>query len=135
MAITKIRNRNRPVRTHDIARLESAIEWLKGARRQAHDAGAYHAADYIARALKSTSGALNHARRFVGACDAKFHAPYQGCHCGSRICPCDRCAGLSTLKGAPESEEEIPPCAASMGCLCAGHARGNPADAACDTTE
>lgn len=29
----------------------------------------------------------------------------------------------------------IPPCAASMGCLCAGHARGNDADAACDTTE
>jgi hypothetical protein len=29
----------------------------------------------------------------------------------------------------------IPPCAASMGCLCAGHARGADADAACDTTE
>jgi hypothetical protein len=29
----------------------------------------------------------------------------------------------------------IPPCAAAMGCLCAGHARGNDPDAACDTTE
>lgn len=29
----------------------------------------------------------------------------------------------------------IPPCAASMGCLCAGHARGNPASDACDTSE
>jgi hypothetical protein len=31
--------------------------------------------------------------------------------------------------------EQIPPCAASMGCLCAGHARGQPADAPCDTAE
>lgn len=30
---------------------------------------------------------------------------------------------------------DIPLCAASMGCLCAGHARGNPASAPCDTTE
>jgi hypothetical protein len=29
----------------------------------------------------------------------------------------------------------LPACAASMGCLCAGHARGNPASDACDTTE
>lgn len=29
----------------------------------------------------------------------------------------------------------IPPCAASMGCLCAGHARGNDANAPCDTSE
>ncbi len=32
-------------------------------------------------------------------------------------------------------KKEIPRCAASMGCLCAGHARGNPASAACDTSE
>jgi hypothetical protein len=32
-------------------------------------------------------------------------------------------------------DESIPPCAASMGCLCAGHARGNDAAAACDTSE
>jgi hypothetical protein len=29
----------------------------------------------------------------------------------------------------------MPPCLRSMGCLCAGHARGNPANAACDTSE
>ena len=29
----------------------------------------------------------------------------------------------------------VPMCAAAMGCLCAGHARGNAADAPCDTTE
>lgn len=28
-----------------------------------------------------------------------------------------------------------PPCALEMGCLCAGHARGNPTSAACDTSE
>lgn len=31
--------------------------------------------------------------------------------------------------------KSIPPCAASMGCLCAGHARGNSANAPCDTRE
>lgn len=31
--------------------------------------------------------------------------------------------------------DNTPPCAAAMGCLCAGHARGNPASAACDTSE
>lgn len=30
---------------------------------------------------------------------------------------------------------DVPRCAASMGCLCAGHARGNPASAVCDTSE
>ena len=34
-----------------------------------------------------------------------------------------------------KDQEKIPPCAASMGCLCAGHARGDDADAACDTRE
>jgi hypothetical protein len=29
----------------------------------------------------------------------------------------------------------IPPCAEAMGCLCAGHARGNAADAPCDMSE
>jgi hypothetical protein len=29
----------------------------------------------------------------------------------------------------------IPPCAAQMGCLCAGHARGDAADAPCNTDE
>lgn len=31
--------------------------------------------------------------------------------------------------------EAVPVCLASMGCLCAGHARGNDASAACDTRE
>lgn len=30
---------------------------------------------------------------------------------------------------------KVPPCVSSMGCLCAGHARGNPATVACDTRE
>lgn len=30
---------------------------------------------------------------------------------------------------------DLPQCAIVMGCLCAGHARGNPASAACDTNE
>lgn len=34
-----------------------------------------------------------------------------------------------------EGHDVIPPCAASMGCLCAGHARGNSATAPCDTRE
>lgn len=33
------------------------------------------------------------------------------------------------------SSDKIPPCAASMGCLCAGHARGASADVPCDTRE
>lgn len=31
--------------------------------------------------------------------------------------------------------DDIPACAQSMGCLCAGHARGNPAGDPCDTRE
>jgi len=34
-----------------------------------------------------------------------------------------------------EQSAGLPPCARYMGCLCAGHARGNPADEACDTDE
>lgn len=33
------------------------------------------------------------------------------------------------------TDAEIPPCAEAMGCLCAGHARGNAARVPCDTTE
>lgn len=32
-------------------------------------------------------------------------------------------------------DDYAPACVASMGCLCAGHARGNAASAACDTSE
>lgn len=34
-----------------------------------------------------------------------------------------------------EAFGDVPPCAAQMGCLCAGHARGNAASAACDISE
>lgn len=37
--------------------------------------------------------------------------------------------------GVDEDEEELPQCAVAMGCLCAGHARGNPASAECNTNE
>lgn len=40
-----------------------------------------------------------------------------------------------SVEEALVEEEVIPSCAASMGCLCAGHARGNPATDACDTRE
>lgn len=33
------------------------------------------------------------------------------------------------------TEHVCPPCAVSMGCLCAGHARGNDATEPCDTSE
>lgn len=36
---------------------------------------------------------------------------------------------------AAGAAQGVPPCLASMGCLCAGHARGNPASVACDTSE
>lgn len=32
-------------------------------------------------------------------------------------------------------DRRIPPCAAAMGCLCAGHAYGDPVDSPCDTEE
>lgn len=32
-------------------------------------------------------------------------------------------------------KEAIPPCAAAMGCLCAGHARGDSPDLPCNTNE
>lgn len=36
---------------------------------------------------------------------------------------------------AEQNQEQISACVASMGCLCAGHARGDPATDACDTRE
>jgi hypothetical protein len=56
--------------------------------------------------------------------------PVHRCACGASLenetvlDECDACF-----------EKALPPCAASMGCLCAGHARGNPASARCDTSE
>lgn len=36
---------------------------------------------------------------------------------------------------AEHNQTNIPACVASMGCLCAGHARGNPVGDACDASE
>lgn len=50
----------------------------------------------------------------------------------------ERARALVTLAlgdGGKVPEAPIPPCAAAMGCLCAGHARGNPAEEPCDTSE
>lgn len=44
-------------------------------------------------------------------------------------------AAACLKSGGAAWPERAPLCARSMGCLCAGHARGNPASAACDTTE
>lgn len=46
-----------------------------------------------------------------------------------------RAALAGEWAGIARRAARVPPCAASMGCLCAGHARGNPADDACDTSE
>lgn len=34
-----------------------------------------------------------------------------------------------------DDDEPLPPCVLAMRCYCAGHARGNPASAPCDTNE
>ena len=34
-----------------------------------------------------------------------------------------------------DEEPELPLCVQAMGCYCAGHARGNPVDVECDTSE
>jgi len=44
----------------------------------------------------------------------------------------------ATTVGTPNAGpfgRALPQCAIAMGCLCAGHAQGNPASAACDTNE
>lgn len=48
----------------------------------------------------------------------------------------DRDAYKAALRRAKEQRAKpLPPCAVAMGCLCAGHARGDRADAPCDTSE
>lgn len=46
----------------------------------------------------------------------------------------DEAAAWRAAKDA-ETEDDVPACATSMGCLCAGHARGNLATDECDTNE
>jgi hypothetical protein len=41
----------------------------------------------------------------------------------------------SSFKAVIAAVVKIPPCAAAMGCLCAGHARGNSPQSPCDTSE
>ena len=47
---------------------------------------------------------------------------------------CEGC-GMQPPDLYPSARRVTPQCAASMGCLCAGHARGDSADAPCDTRE
>ncbi len=58
----KAKQRRRPVTVADEIGIESALNYLKAARTRLRTAGANNAAAYVARAIKSTQGALNHAR-------------------------------------------------------------------------
>ena len=55
------RQRRRPVSGSDVRKIVSAIDYLKIARDMLRDAGAHHAATYVARAIKSADGAARHA--------------------------------------------------------------------------
>jgi hypothetical protein len=58
----KAKQRTRPVTVADEMRIESAITHLSDARECLRLAQAGNAANYVARAIKSTQGALRHAR-------------------------------------------------------------------------
>lgn len=53
----------RAVTGGDVARIQGAINTLRRAKKTLRDAGAKKAAAYVARAMKSTEGALRHAER------------------------------------------------------------------------
>jgi hypothetical protein len=59
----KAKQRNRPVRPGDLVLLEAACNSLRNNVTFLRTAGAGNAANYVARALKSTKGALNNAHR------------------------------------------------------------------------
>jgi hypothetical protein len=61
----KAKQRTRPATTGDEMLIESALEALAIARTLLREAQAGNAANYVARAMKSTQGALNHAHRMV----------------------------------------------------------------------
>lgn len=61
----KAKQRNRPVTTRDEIDIEAARFHLQEAREQLRRAQANNAAAYVARAIKSTQGALNNARRML----------------------------------------------------------------------
>ncbi len=44
-------------------------------------------------------------------------------------------ADADARQASGSDDDELPPCVQAMRCYCAGHARGNPASAPCDTTE
>lgn len=58
----KAKQRNRPVVPQDLQRIYIAVTMLNDAQRMLRAAAANNAAAYVARAIKSTQGALRHAR-------------------------------------------------------------------------
>jgi hypothetical protein len=58
----KVKQRNRPVTEADERSIESALAMLNTARTLLRGADSHNAAAYVARAIKSTQGALTHAR-------------------------------------------------------------------------
>lgn len=62
-----IRKRRRPATKHDAFDISTALTHLRAACSLLRGAGAHHAADYVARAHKSATGAHNHTLRMVDA--------------------------------------------------------------------
>ena len=75
------------------------------------------------------------AKAGIGALETAFHAAL-GIE-GDCIATRERAfvAAAKVLLAKMGETKNIPPCAASMGCLCAGHAKGNAATEPCDTSE
>ena len=68
---------------------------------------------------------------YVSSCTACGRVADRVVSALSRVDPtCKACLRFIEKHGL-----SLPECAASMGCLCAGHARGNLASAPCDTSE
>lgn len=99
----------RKYKVGDLGRITIALNLLRRARAELLGARSPRALAAVRHALKSTEGARRHADRILSA-EADAHAKRR-------------------------ERDGIPPCAAAMGCLCAGHARGNPIDFPCDTRE
>jgi hypothetical protein len=53
----------------------------------------------------------------------------------ARLAELERMNEAARTAAESEARASLPPCARDMGCLCAGHARGNAATDACDATE
>lgn len=70
---TKVRSSRRNPKTRrraatdfDVERIHVAVQSLKMARNDLREAGAHHAAEYVARAIKSAEGAQRHAFGVAG---------------------------------------------------------------------